>query len=119
MASWCADVRLSRFGCQMDTIATTLGGSMPVRSRNLVFGVGVAAVYGVMLTAGQAPAGSGPFTAAQATAGRTAYQASCAGCHGADLMGVPALAGPGFIGPWSTRTTRDLFTTIRESMPSD
>jgi len=72
---------------------------------------------GVLLT-GQQPAG-GPFTAEQATAGRVAYEANCAACHGSDLAGAPPLAGEGFIGGWSTRTTRDLFGLIRTTMPSD
>ena len=62
---------------------------------------------GVLLT-GQQPA-AGPFTAEQAAAGKTAYEASCAACHGSDLMGAPPLAGEGFIGGWRTRTTRDMY----------
>ena len=73
----------------------------------------------VVLLSAQGPAAPGPFTAAQATAGRAAYEMSCAGCHGADLRGVPPLAGPDFASGWSTRSTRDLFNTIRASMPSD
>lgn len=72
-----------------------------------------------LMSAQQPPAAPGPFTAAQAASGRTAYDQNCAGCHGPDLRGVPALAGPAFIGGWSTRSTRDLFNTIRSSMPPD
>src|SRR5688500_8405000 len=72
-----------------------------------------------LMSAQQPPAAPGPFTAAQATSGRTAYDQNCAGCHGPDLRGVPALAGPAFIGGWGTRSTRDLFNTIRSSMPPD
>ena len=78
----------------------------------LAFGVTVA-----LMSAQQPPAEPGPFTAAQAASGRTAYEQNCAGCHGPDLRGVPALSGPAFIGGWSTRSTRDLFNTIRASMP--
>ena len=46
----------------------------------------LAGAYGVVRVAGQGPA-AGPFTAAQADAGRTAYQANCASCHKADLSG--------------------------------
>jgi alcohol dehydrogenase (cytochrome c) len=77
----------------------------------------VFAATGVLLT-GQSPA-AGPFTAAQATAGRQAYEANCAGCHGNNLDGVPPLSGDGFMGPWRTRTTRDLFGLVRTTMPSD
>ena len=72
---------------------------------------------GVLLT-GQQPAG-GPYTAEQATQGKAAYEANCASCHGSDLMGAPPLAGEGFIGGWRTRSTRELYTLIRNSMPAD
>ena len=73
----------------------------------------------VTLMSAQQPAAPAPFTAAQATAGRTAYDANCAACHGPDLRGVPALSGPGFIGGWSTRPVKDLLSTIQSSMPPD
>ncbi len=93
---------------------------MALRTHALL-AVAAAATCSVMLVAGQAqPAGpAGPFTAEQAAAGRTAYATSCAGCHGADLDGVPALSGGAFTGPWSTRTTRDLIGLIRTTMPTD
>ena len=72
---------------------------------------------GVLLS-GQQPAG-GPYTAEQATQGKAAYEANCASCHGSDLMGAPPLAGEGFIGGWRTRSTRELYTLIRNSMPAD
>src|SRR5688572_11256969 len=72
---------------------------------------------GVLLT-GQQQAG-GPYTAEQATAGKAAYEASCAACHGSDLMGAPPLAGEGFIGGWRARTTRDMYGLIRTTMPAD
>jgi alcohol dehydrogenase (cytochrome c) len=81
----------------------------------------LAAVFAcsVLLVTGQQPSAAGPFTAEQANAGRAAFQANCAGCHGADLMGIPPLAGPAFIGSWSTRNTRDLFGLIQTTMPTD
>ena len=87
-------------------------------TKHLLFAATAFATTVVLLSA-QGPAAPGPFTVAQATAGRAAYEMSCAGCHGADLRGVPALAGPDFASSWSTRSTRDLFNTIRASMPSD
>src|SRR5688572_15336227 len=94
---------------------------MVALSKHALLAVAAVAASGAMLVAGQAqPAGpAGPFTAEQAAAGRTAYAASCAGCHGANLDGVPALTGGPFMGPWSTRTTRDLIGLIRTTMPSD
>jgi alcohol dehydrogenase (cytochrome c) len=87
-------------------------------TKQLLFASAAFATTVVLLSA-QQPAAPGPFTAAQATAGATAYAANCAACHGDDLRGVPALTGPDFVGGWGTRSTRDLFNTIRASMPSD
>jgi alcohol dehydrogenase (cytochrome c) len=70
-----------------------------------------------LLTAGQGQP-FGPFTIEQANAGRTAYETTCAGCHGANLAGPPALAGGQFRAGWGGRTTRDLLTAI-QSMPPE
>jgi PQQ-dependent dehydrogenase (methanol/ethanol family) len=71
--------------------------------------------------AGQQPAGgAGPFTAAQATAGATAYQANCATCHQPDLRGqgtATPLAGSEFIGAWGSRPASDLLSFIQLTMP--
>src|SRR5258708_36916515 len=71
--------------------------------------------------AGQQPAAvAGPFTAAQAAAGATAYQANCATCHQPDLRGqgtATPLAGPEFIATWGSRATRDLLSFIQLTMP--
>ena len=64
--------------------------------------------------------GAGPYTAAQATAGRAAYQANCAGCHGADLSGqnnASALAGGLFMSSWGDRTPADLVSFLEGAMP--
>ena len=45
----------------------------------------------IALAAGQQqPSGAPVYTAAQAAAGRAAYQANCASCHVADLGGLSA-----------------------------
>src|SRR5579863_655718 len=79
------------------------------------------AACGVLILTGQQPAlSAGPFTAAQANAGRTAYQTSCAACHGADLQGqndAVQLAGLQFMGDWGTRTAGDLVAFIQAAMP--
>jgi alcohol dehydrogenase (cytochrome c) len=67
----------------------------------------------------QAPLG-GVFTAAQASAGRDAYQARCASCHLADLGGrneAAPLAGAAFMNVWRARSSRELYDYIRASMP--
>src|SRR5262249_47955398 len=74
--------------------------------------------FAVMLAGQQPPAPV--YTAAQATAGRTAYQANCASCHLPDLAGrneAPPLAGANFMNTWRARTTRDLFEYIQSAMP--
>jgi alcohol dehydrogenase (cytochrome c) len=75
--------------------------------------------FGAAVIAGQQPP-SAVYTAAQAAAGRTAYQANCASCHLPDLAGrneAPPLAGSNFMNTWRARTTRDLFEYIQSAMP--
>src|ERR1700761_4635911 len=80
-------------------------------------------LLGAMVITGQQPNGAaaaGPYTAQQATAGRAVYQASCQGCHGADLGGqgnAAALAGGLFMGSWGGRTTNDLVGFLEGAMP--
>ncbi len=97
-----------------------------VRKRNLsvITGCGIVAIacllVGQRAIGQQATAAAGPFTQAQADAGRTAYQANCAGCHGADLGGrndASQLAGSLFMGSWGARTTSDLVGFMQGSMP--
>jgi len=73
---------------------------------------------GFVLAGQQPPAAV--YSAAQADAGRTVYQASCASCHMADLAGrneAPQLAGNNFMNTWRARSTRDLFEFIQSTMP--
>jgi len=67
-------------------------------------------------------AGNPPqFTAEQAAAGKTAYNASCAVCHGNTLVngtfGTP-LAGPYFREKWSGKTLQALFQHARTMPPA-
>src|SRR5262249_11670079 len=81
---------------------------------------GTLVVTAIAIVTGQQSTGSGTFTADQAERGRAAYQANCAGCHQADLGGnneAPQLAGSNFMAAWSSRTSGDLLTRIRTSMP--
>jgi len=83
-----------------------------------IVALGVSAPLGFVLLAGQqTPA---VYSAAQATAGRAVYQASCASCHMPDLAGrneAPQLAGNNFMNTWRSRSTRDLFEKIQATMP--
>jgi mono/diheme cytochrome c family protein len=66
------------------------------------------------------PAGEPVFTAAQAAAGQSSYQANCASCHLTDLAGqneAPPLRGPNFLRTWRERTTRDLVDYMAATMP--
>jgi alcohol dehydrogenase (cytochrome c) len=70
---------------------------------------------------GQAPPTSiVEFTAAQAAAGKTAYDRDCAGCHGRNLDNgqfAPALRGQAFNRAWAGRTVAELFTYVSLRMP--
>src|SRR5262245_21871368 len=84
-------------------------------TRYLALSIGMVLAFSVL--SGQSP---GAYTAAQAAAGRTAYLASCAGCHGPELTGrneAPPLAGGTFLNAWRTRTTQDLFAYMQATMP--
>ncbi len=68
----------------------------------------------------QQPTRTGPFTAAQASAGRAVYNSTCSSCHLPDMKGTfeaPPLAGANFMNTWRNRPVSDLFTRIRTSMP--
>jgi alcohol dehydrogenase (cytochrome c) len=61
------------------------------------------------------------FTEEQASAGRAAYDATCATCHGATLRQLPnaLLAGPEFVARWGNRGTGELISQARSTMPPD
>jgi alcohol dehydrogenase (cytochrome c) len=84
----------------------------------IILSILVVTAFGiVMLFAQQRPAG--PYTAAQATAGRATYQTNCASCHAADLSGRegPQLAGANFLGQWGDRTVAELINFMQSTMP--
>jgi PQQ-dependent dehydrogenase (s-GDH family) len=73
--------------------------------------------------AAPAVAGAAPqYTSAQATAGKTAFDAECAVCHGNTLrngtMGPP-LAGEAFHAVWSGRSVRELFDSAKTMPPAN
>ena len=66
----------------------------------------------------------GVYSEDQARRGETQYGRNCQSCHGLDLTGnpvdeVPALAWEGFLTQWNDRTVKDLFETVKRSMPKD
>jgi alcohol dehydrogenase (cytochrome c) len=70
--------------------------------------------------ASTALAQAGPFTEAQAAAGRSSYLANCSGCHLADLRGANEarpLVGPDFMRTWSGRTVQELVAFLSVTMP--
>lgn len=97
----------------------------------------------VILASGQQPGGGGIFTAAQAQAGRVAYEKTCGRCHTLSLMGrqgkpeerpavsslseadrqfinnysghVPPLAGEVFLQRWGSKTAAQLVSRFQEA----
>ncbi|HSS14916.1 MAG TPA: PQQ-binding-like beta-propeller repeat protein, partial [Rhizomicrobium sp.] len=71
---------------------------------------------GIWMSHAMAQTGGGPFTEAQAQAGQPIYASRCASCH--DAGGETArLMGPAFTQGWKSRSTRDLYTRIKTTMP--
>jgi cytochrome c5 len=66
----------------------------------------------------------GVYTDGQARRGEAHYARSCEPCHGADLSGnpvdeIPALAWDAFLLHWNDKTIKDLYDSIKRSMPQD
>src|ERR1700733_5366715 len=78
--------------------------------------VAVAGVWMTHAVAQSAPS-AGPFTDAQAQAGQAAYAQNCAKCHEAGE--APPLSGPVFLNVWASRTTKDLYARVKDTMPVD
>ena len=78
------------------------------------------AVVGIVTGAQQQTDLQSPFTSTQAAAGRTAYERSCAECHGPTLRGSahgPELVGSNFQNTWGARTTSELLEYLQADMP--
>lgn len=96
-------------------------------NRIIVGTVAAAAALAASLSAlqAQAPARTvwdGVYSADQAAAGKTLFDAKCAMCHGPQLTGnemAPPLAGSMFLGNWSGQSLGDLATRIHTTMPAD
>jgi len=99
---------------------------MAIKGKYLGLSIGALALATAAFAVAQAQisttgtAAVGPFTQAQVDAGRAAYQANCAGCHGPALQGGPnstALAGPGFLAAWGGRSSADYYRYVSTQMP--
>lgn len=95
----------------------TMSGKRTVSALALFAVVGATGFWGAGVTAQTT---TGPFTAAQANAGRAAYVTNCMACHQANMAGegdALPLVGKTFMAVWGNRTTKDLYETIHTSMP--
>lgn len=96
-----------------------VGGS---RTIGLFVTLSTVVVLGAAMLASQQPGPSATYTAAQAEAGKAAYEVNCEGCHRPDLMGeqdAKPLTGSTFLNAWRGRTSADLFIRIDKTMPPD
>ncbi len=70
---------------------------------------------------------SGVYTKAQSARGEQLYSGACAQCHGPRLNGAgqpdqppsPAVARATFLRKWEGKAVAELFTYVREMMPTD
>jgi cytochrome c len=66
----------------------------------------------------------GVYTEAQAARGERQYGRSCESCHGPDMSGdqveeIPSLVLDSFMTDWNGKSVRELFETVKRSMPKD
>ena len=100
-------------------------------SRSAAALVAAAIAFGVIATisAQQNPPAKqsvwdGIYTDTQASRGERQYGRACEHCHGPDLAGdavneIPALSLDSFMTSWSGKSVKDLFDTVKRSMPKD
>jgi cytochrome c len=97
---------------------------------NRVFVCAISAISGLIaVVAAQNPPArrsvwDGVYTDAQAVRGERQYGRSCEQCHGTDLAGdpvmeIPALSLDSFMTSWGGKSVKDLFDTVKRSMPKD
>ena len=93
-----------------------MGLAVALGARNMLSKIVCACSIAVVCYAQQQ--GAGPYTAAQATAGRATYEVNCAGCHAADLSGqnsASPLAGGVFLSSWGDRVISTAFSATQAS----
>jgi alcohol dehydrogenase (cytochrome c) len=95
-------------------------GLSPATCRLTVSAATFALALGILGSAQQPSNESSVYTAAQAASGKALYDAQCAACHQATLVGsneAPQLAGGNFLGTWRTRTAAELIERTARTMP--
>ncbi len=114
-----------------DDTGTRLAAAAALVIATTVFGVGVplwqsglAEAQGAKAESARRSVWDGVYTEAQAKRGENTYTRSCESCHGADLSGnpvdeVPSLVWDAFLTQWNDRTLKDLFESVKRSMPRD
>jgi alcohol dehydrogenase (cytochrome c) len=87
---------------------------------NVWLGLGASAIVLSYLCAAASAQISAGYSAAQATAGKTAYETSCAACHGNGLddgQFAPALKGADFLSHWGGKPVSTLLDFTADQMP--
>jgi mono/diheme cytochrome c family protein len=91
-------------------------------SKIFCLAITILAVNGVSGAQSDSSIWSGVFTAQQAARGAADYSTNCASCHSVDLRGnsnTPSLLGMSFMFIWEDRSLGELYTKMRDEMPSD
>ncbi len=91
-------------------------------SKIFCLAIAILAVNSVSLAQSDDSIWSGVFTAQQAARGATDFSTNCASCHSVDLRGnsnTPSLLGMSFMFIWEDRSLGELYTKMRDEMPSD
>lgn len=98
------------------------------RTATVFAALAAACAVGVNLIAQNPPAKQsvwdGVYTEAQATRGARQYGRACEQCHGVNMAGdpveeIPSLVLDSFMSDWNGKSVKDLFETMRRSMPKD
>ena len=92
------------------------------RQNGLAWGVVLLAASALAPADTAAQLAEASYTAAEAEAGRAAYDRACASCHMPNLSGAfeaPELAGPTFRGAWGGQPVDPLIERVRTTMPPD
>ncbi|MFP6838562.1 MAG: cytochrome c, partial [Pseudohongiellaceae bacterium] len=91
-------------------------------SKIFCLAITILAVNGISGAQSDSSIWSGVFTAQQAARGAADYSTNCASCHSVDLRGnsnTPSLLGMSFMFIWEDRSLGELYTKMRDEMPSD